>query len=242
VIERRRETARVTSYWLEPVEPEGWQPFQAGQFLSFRLPSADARGKMLRNYSLASAPHETGRYRICVKRENPSASSQGGQGSGFFHDHVQVGDVLHALGPRGNFVLKESADPALLISAGIGITPLVSMLAMLARRDQPTTFIHECESADDYMMHADVMALAQGKPHMRLQSCFTSEGAGLDAATLNSLLPTAPFEVYLCGPTPFMQRVYGLLRASGVPSERIAHEFFGPMVDLERAFRADDGP
>lgn len=237
VTRRTQETALVTSFWLEPVEPEGWRAFQAGQFLSFRLPSTDARGKMLRNYSLASAPHETGRYGICVKRESAQTAVQGGQGSGYFHDHVHAGDILFADGPRGNFILKNTGRPMVMISAGIGITPLVAMLKTAARQSQqPIIFIHECDSAAAHIMRDEIAALAAVNSAISLHPVYRDAQPPLDTQFLRPLLP-ADCEVYLCGPTPFMQRAYAALRENGIAPGQIAHEFFGPLIDLERAWQ-----
>ncbi|MGL4323145.1 MAG: FAD-binding oxidoreductase, partial [Beijerinckiaceae bacterium] len=192
VTARVAETDRVTSFWLEPVDADGWRPFLAGQFLSFRLPSTDARGKMLRNYSLASAPGDTGRYRICVKRDSASSgttggqaltegqSSTGGQGSGYFHDAVAVGDVLHANGPSGNFILKpESERPVVFISGDIGITPMVSMLADCAARSRrPLHFIHECDGPEYHIMRRDIEAIAAQRSGVTLRTFYRAAQAG----------------------------------------------------------------
>lgn len=237
VIARRDETAGVTSFMLEPVEPEGWRDFQAGQFLSFRLPAPDARGKMLRNYSLASSPDDKGRYEICVSRDSAQTSGRGGQGAFFFHESVQVGDILYADGPRGNFALRDSGRPVLLVSADIGITPLIAMLRVLAAKNHPVTFIHECEDEAAHIMRAGIAALAARSAKIRPVALYRAAGQSLDSATLAPLLPGTDCDVYLCGPTPFMQRAWAALRGHGIAPQSIAHEFFGPMIDLERDFQ-----
>lgn len=239
VTEKRRETDRVTSFFLEPVEADGWRAYQAGQFLSFRLPSSDARGKMLRNYSLASSPADTGLYQVCVKRESAATSAHGGEGSGFFHDKVQAGDILHADGPRGNFVLRDNGNPAILISGDIGITPIIAMLRVLTEKNHRLTFIHECANADAHIMRDETAALMAKTPQASHHTFYRDDGSLLDAAALAPLLTAAPQQVYLCGPTPFMQRAYAALRACGVPQQHIAHEFFGPLIDLERHWQSE---
>lgn len=239
VAEKRRETDRVTSFFLEPVEADGWRDYLAGQFLSFRLPSTDARGKMLRNYSLASSPADTGHYQVCVKRESAATSAHGGQGSGYFHDHVQAGDILYADGPRGNFILRDNANPAMLISGDIGITPIMSMLRVLAEKKHRLTFIHECDNADAHIMRGEIAALIARAPQAAHHTFYRDDGSLLDATTLAPFLTAAQQQVYLCGPTPFMKRAYAALRACGVPPQHIAHEFFGPLLDLERHWQSE---
>ena len=266
VTARVAETERVTSFWLEPVEADGWRAFQAGQFLSFRLPSTDARGKMLRNYSLASAPGDTGRYRICVKRDSPASgatggqssttgqSSTGGQGSGYFHDAVAVGDILHANGPSGNFILKPESDrPVVFVSGDIGITPMVSMLADCAARSRrPLHFIHECDAPEHHIMRRDIEAIAAQRSGVTLRTFYRAAQSGgtrstgavagdITQAALAPLLPTGLADIYLCGPTPFMLRAYAALRGNSITPGQIAHEFFGPLIDLERAYQTSGG-
>lgn len=232
VVKKQRESRLITSFLLKPVGP--WRSFRPGQFLVFRLP-----GGVIRNYSLSGAPDDAGLYRITVKRESM------GQGSGHLHDHVAVGDVLHAEGPRGEFVLDEqSPRPVVLLAGGVGLTPLVSMLHALAQTDRRTLFLHAVENGTDHPLRDEVLRLCE-KPNLsahfcyrapsdedRRSGCFHAEGF-VTKRMLQSLLPLDDYDFYLCGPPPFMQACYGILRDLGVPRDRIAHEFFGPASQLE---------
>lgn len=252
VVAKVKESAIITSFYLEPVDPRDWLTFEPGQFLVFRIPvpreTAGGKAYLLRNYSVSGAPATVGRYRISVKREAaPAAGLPDGKSSSFLHDEVQVGHVLTAQGPRGDFVLDQtSTRPAVLLSGGVGLTPMVSMLHALASMpDLRAVFIHACENGDVHALRDEVTALAATRPGLVVHYCyrspterdkadrhFHSEGM-ISPDLLQRLLPLDDYDFYLCGPPPFMQAVYGMLRGLGVSKPRIAYEFFGPATVLE---------
>lgn len=253
VVAKVRESSIITSFHLEPVEPDGWRGFEPGQFLVFRIPVAGQRGFVLRNYSISSSPAVKGRYRITVKREAaPEPGLPDGVSSCHLHDTVEVGDVLTAEGPRGDFVLdRASARPVVLLSGGVGLTPMVSMLhALVAETDRRVFFIHACENGEVHALRDEVERLTSARPGVTAHFCyrvptardreralFDSEGV-VTRETLQSLLPLDDYDIYLCGPPPFMQAVYRTARGLGVPKQRIAYEFFGPATVLEPAAAA----
>lgn len=250
VVAKTRESSIITSFDLEPVEPEGWRAFQPGQFLVFRVPAAGGNDTVLRNYSVSCSPAREGSYRITVKREAaPQPGLPNGLSSCYLHDTIEVGDVLVAEGPRGEFVLdRASTRPVVLLSGGVGLTPMVSMLHALATEsDRPTFFIHACENGDVHALRAEVETLAASRPGISAHFCYRSpteqdkaskrhhsEGI-VTRELLQSLLPLDDYEVYLCGPPPFMQALYQTLRGLGIEKNRIAYEFFGPATVLEQA-------
>ncbi|SDA91685.1 2Fe-2S iron-sulfur cluster-binding protein [Mesorhizobium qingshengii] len=251
VVAKVRESAIITSFHVEPVNPQDWRDFQPGQFLVFRIPAAregaGERGYVLRNYSVSCSPDST-RYRISVKREAaPAPGLPDGVGSCFLHDRIEVGDVLQAEGPRGDFVLdKGSSRPVVLLSGGVGLTPMVSMLHALASMpDRRAVFIHACENGGVHALRDEVTGLVTTRPGLTAHYCyrfpsacdkaeqrFHSEGM-ISREVLQRLLPIDDYDFYLCGPPPFMQAIYALLRELGVPKHRIAYEFFGPATVLE---------
>lgn len=252
LIAKIRESSVVTSFHLEPVDPHGWRAFQPGQFLVLRIPSADGGGFVLRNYSVSCPPSNTGSYRITVKRESaPQPGLPDGLGSCHLHDRVEVGDVLVAEGPRGDFVLdRESTRPVVLLSGGVGLTPLVSMLHALAATDRRVHFIHACDNGNVHALRDEVEALAASRPGIAPHFCYRfptdedkasrrhhSEGL-VTRELLQSLLPLDDYEVYLCGPPPFMQALYPILRGLGIEKHRIFYEFFGPATVLEQVSAA----
>ncbi|AGT09053.1 FAD-binding oxidoreductase [Paracoccus aminophilus] len=248
VVEKLRESATITSFHLEPVDPGDWMPFEAGQFLILRVP--EGAGHVLRNYTVSSAPQDAGRYRITVKREGaPRADVAEGLSSTWLHDRIQPGDEIEVQGPRGAFKLDGASQrPVLLISGGVGLTPMVSMLKVLAETsDRPVWFIHACDSHEVHALQAEVAALAARRSGIRVHYCYRnpteadraagrhhSEGL-LTRETLQALLPLDDYEAYLCGPPPFMQALYTLLTGLGLRKERIAYEFFGPASLLTEA-------
>ncbi|QND58841.1 2Fe-2S iron-sulfur cluster-binding protein [Mesorhizobium huakuii] len=259
VVAKVRESAIITSFLLEPVQAQGWRPYQPGQFLVFRIPAskqaAGAKDYVLRNYSVSGPPSVVGTYRISVKREAPpKAGLPAGLSSCFLHDQIEVGDVLSAEGPRGDFVLDSgSSRPVVLLSGGVGLTPMVSMLHALSSTPDPSisdrrvVFIHACENGDVHALRDEVSALAATRPGVTVHFCyrspterdksdrkFHSEGL-VSREMLQRLLPLDDYDFYLCGPPPFMQAVYAIVRDLGVPKARVAYEFFGPATVLDVA-------
>lgn len=248
VVAKVRESAIVTSFHLEPEDSAGWRDFKPGQFLVFRIPAPNEKGYELRNYSVSSCPEAVGRYRISVKRE--ASAGQGlpdGLGSCHLHDRIEVGDVLLAEGPRGDFVLDISSNrPVVLLSGGVGLTPMVSMLHVLASTTtRRVVFVHACDNGEVHALRDEVRALAGLRPGVTAHFCYRlptsqdalaghhhSEGV-VSKALLQNLLPLDDYDFYLCGPPPFMQAVYGIIRDLGVSKQRIAYEFFGPATVLE---------
>lgn len=241
VVDKVRESATITSFHLEPVDRQDWMPFEAGQFLILRVP--EGSGHAIRNYTVSSAPQDEGRYRITVKREGaPQPGLAEGLSSTWLHDRIQPGDEIDVQGPRGGFKLdRDSKRPVLLISGGVGVTPMISMLKVLAETsDRPVWFIHACDSREVHALRDEVALHAQKRPDIHVHYCYRnatdedraegrhhSEGL-LTRDVLQSILPLDDYEAYLCGPPPFMQALYGLLLGLGIAKDRIAYEFFGP--------------
>lgn len=242
VISKVRESATITSFRLAPLERHHWRSFEAGQFLTMRVPDRKG-GHVLRNYTVSSSPREEGTYRITVKREAaPAQDLPDGLSSCWLHDEIEPGAVVEIDLPRGAFKLDSaSARPVVLLSGGVGLTPTVSMLDVLARdTNRPVWFIHACDSAAVHALRDEVDHLVALRPGITVHYCYRfAEGADLKVArchstgfltraTLQSLLPLDDYDIYMCGPPPFMQALYGILTGLGVRKERIAYEFFGP--------------
>lgn len=256
VVSKVRESTTITSFRLVPVEPQHWRPFEAGQFLTMRVPDRKG-GHVLRNYTVSSSPREEGTYRITVKRE--AATTQDvpeGLSSCWLHDEIEPGAVIEIGPPRGAFKLDNaSSRPVVLLSGGVGMTPTVSMLDVLAREsDRPVWFIHACDSAAVHALREEVEYLAALRPGIAVHFCYRFAGSGdLDAArchskgfltraTLQNLLPLDDYDIYMCGPPPFMQALYSILADLGVRKDRIAYEFFGPASLLSEAGQMAKSP
>ncbi|MEZ7811347.1 FAD-binding oxidoreductase [Alcaligenes phenolicus] len=253
VLEKQRESEVITSFVLQPVDGV-MPPYQPGQYLVFRL---EIDGQIvLRNYSVSGDPDCTDRLRISVKHEKAPAGSSVADGlaSSYLHQQVQPGDVLSAAGPMGEFVLDESSQrPVVLLSGGVGQTPLLAMLHRLLKRSQRKVYvIHACDNSVVHAFADEMRELVAQREGVQLYFCYRNptehdEQAGLHHVAglitreqLQRWLPLDDYEFYLCGPSAFMQSNYGVLRSLGVARERIHYEFFGPATVLENTL-ADDG-
>ena len=233
VAQKLPESSNITSFHLAPEDGGPLWDMRPGQYLTLRIPGPD--GPVLRTYSLSALAEGQAAHRISVKREEQ------GIGSGWLHDHLAEGDVIEIAAPRGSFVLDEASPrPVLLLAGGVGLTPLLAMLHRLALTQRRVWFVHAVENGDVHALADEAAALASGaegritlrhvyrKPSQqdRDSGRFHAEGV-IDRALLQSLLPLDDYDVYLCGPTPFMVAMWQLLTGLGVAPGRIAYEFFG---------------
>ena len=242
------ESAVITSFYLQPEDNEALWPAQAGQYLTLRIPTNDKTA--LRTYSLSMDVTGTVSYRITVKREVApltTTDTPDGLGSCWLHDEVEVGSTLEIAAPRGRFVLDETSQrPVLLLSGGVGQTPLLSMLHSLAKTSREAWYFHACENGSVHAMQDEVNDLVD-ESNEQLHSVsvyreplaedydaqgFDSTGF-IDKTLLQSLLPLDDYDVYLCGPTAFMVTMYKLLIDLGIAKSRIAYEFFGKAASLD---------
>ena len=239
VTEIARESDSVISIRVE--QPDG-APLPAprpGQYLTLRIQPDSEKGSVLRNYSL-SGPPDAGYYRITVKREHDGAAS------GFLHTRLAVGDSLETAAPRGTFVLDPTDAPVLLISAGIGATPVLAMLHALVeeRSDREIWWLHGARASRDHSFAAEVRDLIATLPNVRTHIYYSRpdendlEGRDFDSAgrltasQLAQLEPPRDAEAYVCGPTPFMEEITGGLAAIGLNPSHIHTEPFGPAPAL----------
>jgi ferredoxin-NADP reductase/MOSC domain-containing protein YiiM/ferredoxin len=230
-----RESDSVLSVRLSDPEGVPLPDARPGQYLTLRIQPDDKHSSVLRNYSLCGPP-DAGGYRIGVKHEPDGAAS------GYLHTRLRVGDQLQVAAPRGTFILDASQAPALLISAGIGATPVLAMLHALAREhsEREIWWLHGARSSRDHSFAAEARALLASLPNVRTHICYSRPGstdlegrdfdsAGrLSATLLAELDPPRDAEAYLCGPTPFMEEISAALAAAGLDVSRIHTEPFGP--------------
>ena len=206
-----------------------------GQYLTLRVQPEEGQRALLRNYSL-SGPPGAGYYRITVKRERDGAVS------GYLHTRLAVGDQLDIAAPRGTFILDQTPAPVLLISAGIGATPVLAMLQALAQEhsDREIWWLYGARNGREHPFAAEARALLASLPNARSHVYYSRPGpddlegrdfdnAGrLTASVLAELKPPSDAEVYLCGPTAFMDDISAGLAALGFDASRIHTEVFGP--------------
>ena len=229
-----QESDTVVSIHLADPGGETVPAAQPGQFLTLRLHPDPAAAPLLRSYSLSGPPGARD-YRISVKREEHGAGSQ------FLHTKVRAGDRLESAAPRGTFTLRSGQEPVLLISAGVGATPVLAMLHALAaaRSGRDIWWLHSARSRADEPFAAESRALLAGLPHAHRHVCYSHPGPddvlGRDYDTAGRL--TAPVlaaldlprdaDAYLCGPNAFMADISAALSAGGIEAARIRTEVFG---------------
>jgi ferredoxin-NADP reductase/MOSC domain-containing protein YiiM len=230
------ESASVRSFALEPADGEALPAFLPGQFLALKLEPAEAPAALLRSYSLA-APADERRYRIAVKREAHGAASA------FLHGHVGVGDAVKVGAPRGDFTLDlDQQGPVVLLSAGVGVTPVLAMLGALARAcsERPLWWVHGARSGAEHAFATEARDLLSTLPaarsHVRYSRPEPDDRQGIDydqagRIDLDALLELGvprDADFYLCGPAGFLRELTGALLGWGVDPARLHREVFGP--------------
>jgi ferredoxin-NADP reductase/MOSC domain-containing protein YiiM len=256
VAEVRPESATITSFRLVPADDAPAGPdAAAGQYLTVRVRPDAGAPPLTRSYSLSEVPDRRG-YRISVKREGPA--------SRWLHRHAKVGDLLDAAAPRGSFVLREGTRPVVLISAGVGATPVLGMLHALVREQstRPVWWLHGARNRDEHAFGAEVDALLAALPDSHRVVAYSRPGAGdalgsdydicgrLDLAALEQAGVPPDADYYLCGPDAFMRAIGAALAARGVEPDRVATEAFGAVPiyasgivsEGERTPHPPDGP
>jgi ferredoxin-NADP reductase/MOSC domain-containing protein YiiM len=230
-----REAANVVSLSFE--QPDG-TPLPAGlpgQFLVLRLRTTPDGPELLRNYSMSGTPGARV-YRVSVKRET------NGVVSSYLCDHAQAGDILEVSAPRGSFVLRSGDSPVVLISAGIGATPVLAMLHALssAASHREVWWIYGARNRAEHPFAKESRGLLQtlangrshvvySKPNPEDQLGVDYDSAGhVDAPLLDRLGVTRDADFYLCGPPSFLRNLTAGLKTWGADSTRIHEEVFGP--------------
>lgn len=235
-----RESSVITSFVLRPVDGNPVLRHRPGQYLTFRFGPA-GEPAMKRNYSISCAPNGD-HYRISVKRE-----ADGKGGSRFLHDHVGIGDIIEATPPAGEFFLPEALQrPVVLLSGGVGLTPMVSMIETIAA-DHPEVeahYIHGTLSSATHAMDDHVKSLAERHGRIAIANFYSEPQDGdapgethdvtgfITTDWLRANTPLDAADIFLCGPKPFLRNLVRDLKGAGVPAERIHFEIFGPTDEL----------
>ncbi|MGW1127423.1 globin domain-containing protein [Streptomyces sp. NPDC002526] len=232
VVSRTEETDDVARFRIRPADGSPAPAFRPGQYVSVQVELPDG-ARQIRQYSLSSAPGSALRS-ITVKRVHGNDAPDG-EVSRHLHAEVRAGDRLRVSAPYGDLVLKSDEAPLLLASAGIGCTPILSMLEHLAESEHraPVTVVHGDRSPADHALRTDHTALTAKLHDAAAHFWYENPEDGHPAdrtglVDLSGLLVAPGTHAYLCGPLPFMRAVRTQLLAKGVPASDIHYEVFGP--------------
>lgn len=239
VVERVAETADVTTFRLRPLDGGAVADFRAGQYVSVRVELPDG-ARQIRQYSLSGAAG-SGLWQFSVKRVPGDCGAPEGEVSNHLHARVHEGDVVELSAPYGDLVLEDAAGtPLLLASAGIGVTPMIAMLAQLAEggHGAPVTVVHGDRSPADHALRADHQAYAHKLPDATVHFWYERDatpGTHTGLVDLHAITIPPGTRAYLCGPLPFMRTLRTQLLTKGLSPADIHYEVFGPDLWLSRA-------
>ena len=235
VIETVKESELVKSFIFSPVDGQPVIDFVPGQYLGVEVTPTGSEYKEIRQYSLSTAPNSK-TYRISVKRE---VNGVPGKVSNYMHDSVNVGDEVNLYAPAGDFFFTDKNAPVVLLSAGVGVTPMQAMLETLAAKDYTNAvhYLHACENSQQHSFSERVKSITASKTWKQYtwynQTTETTETIGAGMMDLTSQeLPLTDGDFYLCGPIPFMKALNNQLKELGVCEDRIHYEVFGPHATL----------
>jgi MOSC domain-containing protein YiiM/ferredoxin-NADP reductase/ferredoxin len=231
----QQECIDVLSFVLRSVDDGPLPLALPGQFLVFKVEVDKASGHLLRSYSISGRRND-GTYRISVRRST-------GAGSRYFHESIRVGDLLQVSAPRGNFTLAAGTKPVVLVSAGIGATPVLSMLHALAAEDavvkRDVWWCYGARNGQAHPFAAEVRRLINGRPHCHSFIAYSRPEAAdqigrdydasghLKVERLEQLRIPRDADFYLCGPQTFLKEFTMGLRSWGVSDSCIHTEIFG---------------
>ncbi|AXK39525.1 NO-inducible flavohemoprotein [Crenobacter cavernae] len=237
VMERVEESGEIASFYLVPADGGALPAFKPGQYVSVRVFLPELGLAQPRQYSLSDAPN--GRYlRISVKREAGDDVRPFGTVSNHLHATLKAGAVLELSAPMGDFVLHEDrGTPVVLISAGVGQTPMMAMLQTLIAEDSPRdiVYLHAARNEAALAFADTLKTLAEPCPRLK-HALFVEDGVAdgrhrhagrIERDTLAEHALTAGADYYLCGPLPFMSAQKSALLSLGVAPERVHYEVFG---------------
>jgi nitric oxide dioxygenase len=253
VIKKERESDNITSFYLIPTAGGPLPSYKPGQYITVRVPYGNNSSTM-RNYSLSDVAGQD-HLRISVKRETgPKADTPRGYVSNMLHDHVEAGHDVELAPPSGEFFLDTSERhqrPLVLLAAGVGITPIITMLksSLADVPERPVVLVHGClhEGVQAFRDTIDTLAAQhsnlkihyrynEAAPNGATRALAPHVSTGLiDAALIETLVPARDADYYFCGPKPFMVNIYHQLMAWGIPASQVHFEFFGPRQELQAA-------
>lgn len=250
VIRKEMESEHICSFYLAQENGHALPHFKPGQYITVRVPSADGQTTM-RNYSLSDKPGQPW-FRISVKREDgDAANTPDGYVSNFLHQHIAVDMTLEVAPPCGDFFIDLSENhprPLVLLAAGVGITPILSILlsALDATPKRQIVLIYGILNKQKQAFKTVIDGLHKAHDNLSVHYCYseatkcdakddanTSTGF-INAQLIESIIKERDCDYYFCGPKPFMVNIYDELLAWGIPATQVHFEFFGPRQTLDK--------
>lgn len=234
IVDKVKESDIITSFYLKPTDGSAVTTYQPGQYITVRLSIPGEAYMFNRQYSLSQAPgNET--FRISVKKE--SEMNPNGKVSCYLHNTVEIGDQIEVSAPAGDFYLNvDSSQPVTLISGGVGITPMMSMLQTISKNSpsRPVSFLHGARNMSLHAFDKEVHTLLSVMEDTTYATQYSDNNQLITKEFLAENV-LANSDIYVCGPVPFMKAVVNSLYELGFSEENVHFEFFGPAVTLEPA-------
>ncbi|MBW3696057.1 NO-inducible flavohemoprotein [Vibrio sp. T187] len=239
LVEKTKESELVTSFVFEPADGEAVLDYIPGQYIGIEVTPHGSNYKEIRQYSLSQAPNGRN-YRISVKREGVNTDHHG-LVSNFLHDHVKVGAEVALYAPAGDFFYKERNKPVTLISAGVGVTPMQSMLEFLNQqgKSEQVSYLHACENEQQHSFSETVNSISEANGwFVKTWYNAPTEEQGSESKGLMNLSAISEHhdleesDFYICGPVGFMKHVVDQLDEMKVSRDRVHYEVFGPHSSL----------
>lgn len=235
LVDKKVESALVTSFVFEPMDHQSVIGYQVGQYVGIELTPKNSEHIEIRQYSLSDKPNGSS-YRISVKRE---LGDHNGLMSNHLHDNVNVGDLVDLHAPAGDFFFVNRQAPVVLVSAGVGITPMQAMLEKLADEDYDNQihYVHACENESFHSFGNRTKELCDKNDwqHNTWYNKERSDKANTHYGMIDfnqADLPLQDGNFYVCGPVGFMKFTKDNLMKLGVCDTRIHYEVFGPHATL----------
>jgi len=240
------ECADVYSFYLSPHDGKPLPAFKPGQYLTFQLDLPGRDKPLIRCYSLSDCASRPEYYRVTIKRAAAPPDKPDllpGLASTFFSDHVREGEILNVKAPGGNFFLDMGKPtPVVLISGGVGITPMLSMAnAIIESGDKREVwFFFGARNRGEHIQKEHLEKLAAANDNFHLHICYSKPAPDdqldrdyqhaerVSVELFKKLLPSNNFDYFICGPGAFMKSITDGLEAWGVPDANVFFEAFGP--------------
>lgn len=234
VTSKQANSELITSFTFTPVDGGQVATYKPGQYLGIYINAKELVNQEIRQYSLSSAPNHS-HYRISVKREAQ------GTVSNYLHDKINIGDKVNLVAPAGDFFLNvNSQTPVTLISAGVGLTPMLAMLETLTQHQAIVNWLHATENSQQHAYKDHVKTLANQHSHIAALTWYNAPTSSdrqaedydyqglIELDKITNQISDPEMHFYCCGPVGFMQFIAKQLIELGVTTDRIHYECFGP--------------